>query len=185
MANSIKSSNDGSLVAIASREMAKAQNFGTKHKINNVYDNYHDLLEDSSIDTIYIPVPNHLHKKWALKAIRHGKHVLCEKPFALNVTEAKEIFDEAFSAGKIVMEGFMFRFNPVVATLKHFLETNVIGKVSFLDFTFAHPIKKYLLNADNYRYYKKYGGGSLYDLGSYGIHLSTYLFNSQLDRVIE
>lgn len=176
MANAIQLSDKGDLIAIGSRSKNKVEEFVLKFNILEKYNSYQELLESTSIDAVYIPLPNHLHKKWTIEAARNKKHVLCEKPFALTPIEVKEMFAEAKKSSIVLMEGFMYRFNPVVDKIKEILSQNTLGKIKYVNFCFSHNIANYLGGEDNYRYYKDQGGGSLLDLGVYGINFFNFLF---------
>jgi predicted dehydrogenase len=184
MASAIQSSDKGELTAIGSRNKERANKFASKFNISETYSSYQDLLESNSVDVIYIPLPNHLHKKWTIKAIRNKKHVLCEKPFALNVNEAQNMFSEGEKNEVVIMEGFMYRFNPVVKKIKELLDQKIIGDVKSVNFCFSHSIANYLNEQDNFRYSRDQGGGSLLDLGIYCINLFNFLFGFKTVKIL-
>src|SRR5690606_4567397 len=97
------------IVAVASRSLEKAQSFADELEIPKVYGSYEELLSDPEIEAVYIPLPNHLHKEWTIKAAQAGKHVLCEKPIALDEAEAQEMIDACEEAGVVFAEAFMYR----------------------------------------------------------------------------
>ncbi|MHA1990335.1 MAG: Gfo/Idh/MocA family protein [Candidatus Hodarchaeales archaeon] len=185
MATAIQSSDKGELTAIGSRKKEKADSFASKFDISEKYNNYQDLVESDSVDAIYIPLPNHLHKKWTVEAAQNKKHVLCEKPFSLNANEAQNMFSAGEKNEVVVMEGFMYRFNPVVSKIKDILDQNIIGNVQYVNFCFSHSITNYLNEKDNYRYYRDQGGGSLLDLGVYGINFFNFLFGFKSTKILQ
>ena len=182
----IQASPNGELFAISSRTRNRAVEFSHQNNINfsKVYDNYNDLLNDKDINAIYIPLPNYLHYEWVLKTASKKKHILCEKPFALNREQADIMFKECESHNVLVMEGFMYRFNPVVTRIKDLIKKNVIGTIKYIDFNFSHNIKNYLGEENNYRYHKELGGGSLFDLGIYGVNFFNFLFDNISSEII-
>ena len=102
------------VVAIAARNQASADMFARQHGIPTAYESYAALLADPSVDAVYVPLPNALHGSWTLRALEAGKHVLCEKPFAANVSEAERVAAAAASAGLVVMEAMHYRYHPLV-----------------------------------------------------------------------
>jgi predicted dehydrogenase len=185
MASAIQLSDEGELIAIGSRKKENADSFASRFNVQEKYYNYQDLLECKSVDAIYIPLPNHLHKKWTIEATRNKKHVLCEKPLALNLSEAQKMVSEGEKNGVIVMEGFMYRFNPVVKKIKELLDQKEIGDIKFVNFCFSHSIADYLDEKDNYRYHREQGGGSLLDLGVYGINFFNFLFGFGSVKILQ
>src|SRR5207237_484191 len=108
----IASSHNGRLVSIASRDPARAEQMAAQHSIPRCAQSYEALLEDPEVDAVYIPLVNSLHKEWTLRALAAGKHVLCEKPLAMNALEAEEMAAAAAGSGRRLMEAFMYRFHP-------------------------------------------------------------------------
>src|SRR5437660_5570036 len=108
----ITSSHNGRLVSIASRDPARAEQMAAQHSIPRCAQSYEALLEDPEVDAVYIPLVNSLHKEWTLRALAAGKHVLCEKPLAMNALEAEEMAAAAAGSGRRLMEAFMYRFHP-------------------------------------------------------------------------
>ncbi len=107
----LQSSERNVLRAVASRDLATAEAFAAKNAIPQAYGSYEALLADPAIDVIYVPLPNHLHAEWSIKALRAGKHVLCEKPLALTLGEVDAMTAAAHQSGKVLMEAFMYRHN--------------------------------------------------------------------------
>lgn len=177
-------SENGKCIAIASRKFDKAKEISQQYQIGKIYGNYQDLLEDSKINAVYIPLANHLHKEWAIKALKNGKHVLCEKPFALSVKESNEMFLVAKDNNLIIMEAFMYRFDPKIAKIKQILKEGTIGEIKFIDFSFSHNLIERFTKTNNYRMNKYEGGGSMYDLGVYGINLTHYLLDESPVKIL-
>ena len=122
----IVKSKNGVLQAIASRDLAKAQALVEKHRQGVAYTGYAALLEDPEIDAVYIPLPNHLHKEWTIKALGAGKHVLVEKPFAMNAGEAEAMAEAAQRHERLLMEAFMYRFHPRSQRIKQLVEEGAL-----------------------------------------------------------
>ncbi|MFF2480253.1 Gfo/Idh/MocA family protein [Paenibacillus sp. NPDC058071] len=162
--------------AIASRDLDHAKKTAEELGIPVAYGSYEALLADSSIDVIYIPLPNHLHKEWAIKAIQAGKPVLCEKPLALNEREAAEMAEAAAQAGVLLAEAFMYRYHPRYAKVKKLIDSGAIGEVRGIRsaFTFNNAG-----DSANVRYRKDWGGGSLYDVGCYPINAARLLLGRE------
>src|SRR5437867_3295956 len=111
----IQASNTGRLLALASRDRDKARQWAAEFDVPQAYGDYEELLSDPDIQAVYIPLPNELHKPWTLKAADAGKHILCDKPLALNSLEAHEMVMECRRRGVALMEGFMWRHHPRTA----------------------------------------------------------------------
>jgi predicted dehydrogenase len=168
------------VIAISSRHLEDAQKFAGKLGINKAYGSYEALLEDPGVEAIYNPLPNHLHVPWTIKALQAGKHVLCEKPIALNAAEAFMLQETAAKYPHLkLMEAFMYRHHPQWKFAKNKTEDGSIGQLRNI-----HSIFSYF-NADpsNIRNQKEIGGGGLMDIGCYCISLSRWLFDRQPARV--
>lgn len=172
----LKSSN-GTLRAIASRDSAKAQALVGEHRQGIAYEGYAALLEDPEVDAVYIPLPNHLHKEWTIKALEAGKHVLVEKPFAMNAGEAEEMAQAAHRHDRLVMEAFMYRFHPRSLRIKQLVESGALGKISLIRSAFTFPVKR---DGSNERLFlPEMGGGSLWDVGCYGLNIARWLLGEE------
>lgn len=168
------------LVAIASRSFEKAQKAATELKIPNAFGSYQELLEDQEIDAVYIPLPNHLHIPWTLKALTAGKHVLCEKPVGLSSSEARELLEAARHYPELkVMEAFMYRFHPQWIRAKEGVQEGAIGELRTINSFFCY------FNNDpgNIRNKPEMGGGGLLDIGCYCISLSRFIFGKEPERI--
>jgi len=159
---------EAELKAIASRSLEKAEATAQQFSIERAYGSYEALLADPQIEAVYIPLPNHLHKSWSIKALRAGKHVLCEKPIALNAIEAREMQSVAQEASRLLLEAFMYRFSPIVQKILEIVRAGVLGEVRSM-----HASFRFLIPDDpkNVRLQAETGGGSLYDVGCYSINL--------------
>ena len=164
------------VVAIASRNIEQAQAVAAKLNISRAYGSYEALLEDSEVDAVYIPLPNHMHVPWAIKAIAANKHVLCEKPIALSVLEANELLEAAIQKPHLkIMEAFMYRFHPQWAQIKKFIADGAIGQLKNIHSLFSY----FNTDVNNIRNKKEIGGGGLMDIGCYCISQSRFIFNEE------
>lgn len=169
------------VVALASRDLQRARQLAGELHIPMAFGSYEELLSSEEVDAVYIPLPNHLHVEWSLKAIAAGKHVLCEKPVALSYNESLKLLNFAAEhPGIKVMEAFMYRFHPQWQSAKKLVEFGRIGTLKTIQSVFAY------FNNDpaNIRNQVEMGGGGLMDIGCYCISLSRYIFNSEPVRVI-
>lgn len=160
-----RASRRGELRAVASRSLARAADHAREYDIPRAVEGYQTLLDDPSIDAVYIPLPNTDHVPWTLAAIAAGKPVLCEKPLALDPQDVDRIATAALAAGVIVEEGFMYRHEPLTARVMALLNDGAIGAVRAMvsGFTFA------LETGANIRLDPALGGGALWDVGSYPV----------------
>ncbi|WP_010677109.1 Gfo/Idh/MocA family protein [Bacillus timonensis] len=164
----IERAHNAEVVAVAS-ESGKAKEFAAELGIPKHYESYIDLLNDPEIDAVYIPLPNQLHKQWAIEAAKHGKHVLCEKPAALTSQDVEEMVAVFKENNVIFMEAFMYQFHPQHNRVKEMITAGEIGDVKLIRLTFSFFLD---LQSDNIRLNKDLGGGVLYDVGCYCIHAS-------------
>ena len=176
----ILSGERGVIAAIASRDAARAREVAARFGIGCSYGSYQALLDDPQIEAIYNPLPNHLHVEWTVKALEAGKHVLCEKPIALNAVEAQAIVTARDRSGRRVIEAFMVRCHPQWHRVRSLVRDGRIGKVRALQSAFTFPVA----NPDNVRNRLEYGGGALYDVGCYPIVTARYLLGTEPERVI-
>jgi len=172
----IQQSETGEVVAIASRTLEKAQDIAKELSISQAYGSYQALLNDPNIDSVYIPLPNHLHKEWAIYAAEAGKHVLCEKPIALNAREAREIVGACEKANVVFAEGFMYRHHPRYALIREIIRSGEIGELRGIHATFTYNQAE---AQENVRYKKTWGGGSLYDVGVYPISAARMILEEE------
>jgi xylose dehydrogenase (NAD/NADP) len=160
----IRASRRGTLEALASRDVATARAWADEFGVPRAYGSYAELIADPEIDAIYIPLPNELHEPWAVAAADAGKHVLCEKPLALDAARAQRMVAHCRSKGVILMEAFMWRHQPRTAALKLLVAEGAIGALRLVRSSFSFPIEPGDWRLDPAR-----GGGALWDVGCYGV----------------
>ena len=158
--------NGARIAAVAARDLGRAQAYAAQHGIPRAYGSYEDLLADPDIDLVYNPTPNSEHVRWTLAALRAGKHVLSEKPFAANADQAKLVAAEA--GDRLVFEGFHHRYHPAHRRLMELVSTGAIGDVTGLHVTMAFDCT----DLDDIRWSWPLAGGSLMDLGCYHLHVA-------------
>ncbi|ETI67303.1 Gfo/Idh/MocA family protein [Neobacillus vireti] len=171
----IQRSANGEVHAIASSS-GKAAAVAAKFNIPSVYESYEQLLADPSIDAVYIPLPNHLHYEWTLKAARAKKHVLCEKPAALNPEKVAEMISVCKTNGVHFMEGFMYRFHPQHEKVKELIANHEIGEIKMMRAVFSFYMEN---RGGNIRLNPDLGGGALYDIGCYCVNSICYLLGKE------
>lgn len=176
----IQSSRLGRVAAIASRDAEKASAMATRFGIEKSYGSYEDLLSDPDIDAIYNPLPNHLHVPMTIKALEHGKPVLCEKPIALNAAQASELAEAQKAANLPVAEAFMVRHHPQWKKARAMVAEGRLGDVRAIQTIFAY----YLGDPKNVRNQADIGGGGLFDVGCYAINTARFLFDAEPLRAI-
>ena len=168
------------IAAIASRDGEKARAASQRLGIPKAYGSYDDLLADKEIQAIYNPLPNHLHVPLTLKALKAGKHVLCEKPLGVNLREVKNLQKNLKNYPRLmVMEAFMYRFHPQWKKIRAMIDDGTIGKMSHLHSVFTY----HNVNPADIRNQADAGGGGLLDIGCYCISMSRFLFGSDPRRV--
>ena len=166
--------------AIASRNNEAAQNAAEKMTIDKAYGSYEELLDDPTIEAVYIPLPNHLHVEWTEKCMQAGKHVLLEKPIGLNYQEAEQLLKIARNYPKVkLMEAFMYRHHPQMVEVKRLIDDGTIGEVRSVFSTFTY----YNNDPKDIRNQADIGGGGLLDIGCYCISIARFLFRSEPNRV--
>ncbi len=168
------------VTAIASRDLDKAKQAASSLEIPKAYGSYEELLKDDTIDVIYNPLPNHLHVRWSIAAAEAGKHVLCEKPIALNSEEAQQLLAVRDLTGVKIQEAFMVRTHPQWLGTRELIRTGRIGQLRSISGFFSY------FNADpgNVRNQPELGGGALMDIGCYPVSMSRFLFEQEPDRVL-
>jgi predicted dehydrogenase len=165
----VAASRRGVLAAVGSRRRATAEGFATNFCVERVADTYDDLVGSSDVDAVYVSLPNHLHREWTVKALRAGKHVLCEKPFAVDAAESAEMFDAARRAGRLVMEAFMYRSHPQTLAVVAAVRAGEIGQLRLIRTSFCYRTTRV---AENIRFKPEMAGGGLMDVGCYCISFS-------------
>ena len=166
------------LYAIAGRSLEKACAFKEKYGFEKAYGSYDELIADKDVQVIYIPLPNDLHCKWVKAALEAGKHVLCEKPIALNAKEAEEMYATAKANNVHLMEAYAYLHSPYVESLKKDIDSGLIGEVDYIESAFITQGYK-----EDIRLHKEQGGGAMYDLGCYCTTLILSLIDSDPEFV--
>ncbi len=169
------------VTAVASRDLERARTVGADMNIPKAYGRYEEILADPDIDAVYIPLPNHMHVDWTLKALKAGKHVLCEKPLGLNYADASRLVDAAKDyPGLKVMEAFMYRHHPQWHKVKELVDEKAIGEIKAV-----HSLYSYCnVDTSNIRNKVETGGGVMLDIGCYCISLSRLVFGREPGRVL-
>ncbi len=172
----IAGSKNGRLYGIASRDPQRAADWAKRFGFKKAYGGYADLIADPSIDAVYNPLPNHLHAPWSIRAAQAGKHVLCEKPMALNAGEVREMAAAASASGVLLMEAFMYKFHPQIEKLLDVIGGGEIGVVRTVHSSFTFLFKT---GRQDYRWSPEMGGGSLYDVGCYTTSAARLVFGDE------
>lgn len=165
--------------AIASRSREKAENAARAMGIARAYGSYAELLADKEIEAVYIALPNNLHAEWVMKAADAGKHVLCEKPFAMSAAEAERAIRHAERKGVLVMEAFMYRFHPQWQRARELVRIGEVGEVRSIHTAYSYNNR----DPKNIRNRVETGGGAIQDIGCYAISCSRYLMGREPRRV--
>jgi len=172
----INESANGILCGIAARDEKRAEDWARKHGFKKSYRDYQSLIDDPAIDAIYNPLPNHLHSEWSVRAARASKHVLCEKPMAMNVREVREMAAAAEASGTLLMEAFMYKFHPQMEKTAGLISAGEIGRIRSVHSSFTFMCE---LDGHNYRWFPEMGGGALYDVGCYTVSVSRLVFGDE------
>ena len=157
-------------VAVGSRDLARAQGVADEFGIGRAYGSYPELLDDDSVDAVYVGTPNGAHAQWAIAAARAGKHVLCEKPLGRDAAEAETMFAAAREADVWLMEAFMYRFHPRTLRLAELVAAGDIGAPTLVRASFGFPVE-----ASNVRLSAELAGGALMDVGCYPVNVARML----------
>ncbi len=163
------------LLAVASRSISSAEAYAREWNIPRAHGSYEALLNDPQIDIIYNPLPNHLHAEWTIKALHAGKHVLCEKPFALTLADVDAMSQAAQETGKVLTEAFMYRHHEQTLKVKEIVDSGVLGKLQLIKGTFTFT----LLREGNFRWVEEMGGGSIWDVGCYPISYARMIVGAE------
>ena len=163
------------LLAVASRSISSAEAYAREWNIPRAHGSYEALLADPEIDVIYNSLPNHLHAEWTIKALRAGKHVLCEKPFALTLAEVDAMSQAAHETGKVLAEAFMYLHHAQTLKIKEIVESGVLGKLQLIKGAFTFTLTR----EGNYRWMEEMGGGSIWDVGCYPISFARMIVGAE------
>lgn len=176
----IRDSEANEVVAVASRDLARARDFAIDWDIPTAYGSYDELLADPAVDAVYNPLPNHLHVPLSIQALEAGKHVLCEKPIALDAAEAMQLVRAAEQHPNLIaMEAFMYRFHPQWKKIRAMVEKHTLGAMRTVHSQFTYG----KTDSSNIRNRPEWGGGGLMDIGTYCISASRLLFDAEPVRV--
>jgi predicted dehydrogenase len=163
------------VVAVAARDAGRAKAFARKHEIPRVHPSYQALISDPEIDAIYNPLPNGLHGEWTIRALRQGKHVLCEKPMASNAAEAERMAAVAGETGRFLVEAFHHRYHPLAARMKQIVDGGSLGRVEHIEAHLCFP----LIRPGDIRFRFELAGGATMDAGCYAINLVRFLAGAE------
>jgi xylose dehydrogenase (NAD/NADP) len=166
------------VIAVASRDAARAEAYARERGIERAYGSYEELLADPDVEAVYISLPNSLHVEWSVRALEAGKHVLCEKPLSRRAADVESAFDVAEESGRLLMEAFMYRHNPKTARLMELVDGGVIGRLRLVRAAFSFP----LADPENVRLNSSLDGGGLMDVGCYCVS-GTRLLGGEPEQV--
>jgi D-xylose 1-dehydrogenase (NADP+, D-xylono-1,5-lactone-forming) len=166
------------VIAVASRDAARAEAYARERGIERAYGSYEELLADPDVEAVYISLPNSLHVEWSIRALEAGKHVLCEKPLSRRAADVERAFDVAEESGRLLMEAFMYRHNPQTARLKELADGGAIGRLRLVRAAFSFS----LTDGENVRLNSSLDGGGLMDVGCYCVS-GTRLLGGEPERV--
>ena len=164
----MRHASNAKIVAIASRDLKRAAKFAEEHDIPEYYGAYEPLLYNPDVEAVYIALTNADHALWAQRALEAGKHVLVEKPFALNAYEALAMTARAKENYLLVMEAFMYRFHPQFEEVRWLVADGAIGDLRLVRSAFSYNLER----AEDFRWSRPLGGGALFDIGCYGVSVS-------------
>ena len=170
------------VAAVASRSADKARSFGARFGVapDRCFGGYAELLADRSLDAVYVALPNHEHHGWSKRALAAGKHVLCEKPFTLNVAAAEDLFATADAAGLRIMEAFMYRCHPLTPAVVDAVRGGAIGRLRMIRASFCYRTARI---DGNVRFDPTIGGGGLQDIGSYCVNFARLMAGEEPSEV--
>ncbi len=178
-AEGMKQAENCELYAVAGRSMKKAEAFQEKYGFQKAYGSYEELLADPQVEAVYIPLPNTMHYEWTIKALKAGKHVLCEKPLAPTEQEAREMFETAREQNVFLMEAFAYQHSPFIAAVQEEIEKGAIGEIRYMEAA--------LITSDyeegNIRMRRETLGGSVYDLGVYCSSLILRMIGKEPEKI--
>src|SRR5262249_27294834 len=174
----IRAARTGTLHALASRDPNRARAWAEEFGVPRACGSYQEVLEDPEIDAVYIPLPNELHRPWVLSAADAGKHVLCEKPLALDMEDARAMVEHCRSRGVVLMEAFMWRHQPRTGAIRQLVAEGAIGSLRLIRSSVSFPIAP-----DDWRLDPARGGGALWDVGCYGINTARLFARAEPETV--
>jgi len=169
----IRADQRGELVAVASRDEARARAYAAEYNIPQAFGSYAAMLDSGEIDAAYIGLPNHLHAEWSIHALEAGVNVLCEKPFAITLDEVDAMIAASRRTGKVLAEAFMYRHHPQTKLVGNWIKEGKLGEVTLVQGTFSFFMND---RETNVRLVPEYGGGALWDVGIYPLSFAQYIF---------
>ena len=172
----VHAAKNATLQAVASRDVIRSQSLEPV----KVHSTYQDLLDDPEIDAVYISLANHQHCEWSIKALQAGKHVLCEKPIAMDAKEARLMAEAAKNNNRMLVEAVWTRWHPRFIRMVELVQSGAIGEIKAIDASFTFPGSL----EGNYRLAPEMGGGSLFDVGPYPLHAWSALTQGNLKMKI-
>jgi xylose dehydrogenase (NAD/NADP) len=168
----IRAASRGKLVAVASRDKAKAEAYAAEWGIPLAFGDYQAMLDSGRVDAVYIGLPNHLHAEWTIRALQAGIHVLCEKPFALTLEEVDRMIAASRQTGRVLTEAFMYRHHPQTKIVGEWVHSGKLGEVSLVRGVFNFAMGK----RENIRLTPEFGGGCLWDVGVYPLSFAQFIY---------
>jgi D-xylose 1-dehydrogenase (NADP+, D-xylono-1,5-lactone-forming) len=168
------------LSAVGSRDSASAKSFADAYRIPHAFGSYAELVNSPNVDAVYNALPNSMHHEWTRAALAAGKHVLCEKPLAGNANQAREMFDAADRAGRVLVEAFMYRSHPQTLAAIEAVRSGAIGELKLIRTSFCYRTRKI---DGNIRFDPALAGGGLMDIGCYCIDFSRLFAQSEVTDV--
>eukprot|EP01025_Chloroclados_australasicus_P013773 TRINITY_DN16455_c0_g1_i11.p1 TRINITY_DN16455_c0_g1~~TRINITY_DN16455_c0_g1_i11.p1 ORF type:complete len:408 (+),score=15.42 TRINITY_DN16455_c0_g1_i11:59-1225(+) len=175
---------DAKVTAVAARSQQAADNYARKHKIANSYQGYDGVIQDKNVEVVYVGLPNGLHGQWSIQALQAGKHVLCEKPFAANEEEAKQVQKVAKKHNRLCVEAFHYLHHPLFKNIQKRVQNEEIGQIQEIRATFKRPFWCKFFSPKDIRYDFSLAGGATMDLGCYCIHAIRHLTQCSRPEVI-
>ena len=175
----IRASQRGELTAVASRRQEPAAAYAAEWDIPQAFGSYEAMLESDAVDAVYIGLPNHLHAEWSIKAMQAGKHVLCEKPFALTLAEVDEMTAVSRQTGMVLAEAFMYRHHPQTKIVGDLVRNGRLGEIVLVRSHFSFKLE----DLGNVRMVPEWGGGSLWDVGVYPLSLAQFVMGGAPQQV--
>lgn len=161
----IRATERAELVAVASRDLTRAEAYAAEWDIPRAHGSYEALLDDPDVEAVYVSLPNSLHAEWTIRAAQKGKHVLCEKPLAVSVDQCDQVMAAAESCGVVIAEAVMYLYHPLLQQLQGLVKKGAVGQVTLVRGAFSF----FLDRLNDVRWQPELGGGSLWDVGSYPV----------------
>jgi predicted dehydrogenase len=184
MIKAIQQSKGNICLAIASRDINRAKEIAEAFDIPKYYGSYEELLNDSEIDAVYIPLPNSLHHMWVSRAAEKGKHILCEKPLACTLSQVQEMIDVCKRKSVVLLEAFSYCLHPQHIKLNELIKSEIIGKIKTIEVHFSfRALKEHAI-----RFQSELGGGTLLDIGCYGIDITHQIYDEEpqdIDTIVK